>query len=126
MVAKFVQPWSSTLNMNIQFAFKARKQVQTAKMALDSSKMRLKQSKPERLGQSQVEMQEAEEVYNAALSDALHKMRLVVDSPEPLRNLSDLVTAQMNYHSACFETLKALAPDMEELFATQQALFRSN
>lgn len=75
-----MQPWSATLNVSVQFAVKARKQAQTARVQLEQAKMRMKTAKSDRMGQAQVELQESEEAYNNALSDATHKMKLVVDS----------------------------------------------
>ena len=34
----------------------------------------------------------------------------VLDSPEPLRNLSELIAAQMEYHKKAYEILSELAP----------------
>ncbi len=46
--------------------------------------------------------------------------------PEPLRNLSDLVNIQLAFFKDGYETLQALAPEIDEMQVTQQALFRGN
>lgn len=124
--SKFVQPWAATLNTNVQFAIKAKKQVQTARLALDAAKTRLKNAKPERLPQAQQELSQAEDELNSAIKDATYKIHLVVDSPEPLRNLADLVGAQLAYFKESYEALSALAPEIDEMQVTQEALFRSS
>ena len=49
-----------------------------------------------------------------------------IHQPEPLRNLSDLVAAQLAFFKEGFETLSALGPEVDELQVTQEALFRSS
>ena len=95
-------------------------------MKLDTAKTALKNSKPEHMDRLQAEYQKAEEEFLNAVADTSHKMRLVVDSPEPLRNLANLVKAQLEYFKTAFETLQSLHPELDELQVTQQALFRSN
>ncbi len=75
----------------------------------------MKSARPEKLASAQQELQQAEDELNQALQDAIHKMRLVVDSPEPLRNLADLVATQLSYFKEGFETLSELAPEIDEL-----------
>lgn len=125
VVDDFVQPWRATLDFNIQNASKSRKHVQTLRLKLDTAKSALKNSKAEHLERLQAEYQKAEEEFLNAVADTSHKMRLVVDSPEPLRNLANLVKAQLEYFKTAFETMQSLHPELEELQVTQQALFRS-
>ena len=122
---KFIQPWTATMNTNIQFALKAKKYVNTCRLQLDAAKSRMKNAKSDKLAQAQVEFTKAEDALLVAVKDATYKIRLVVDSPEPLRNLSDLVNAQLAYFKEGFETLSALSPEMDELQVTQEALFRN-
>lgn len=44
----------------------------------------------------------------------------VLDTPEPLRNLAELVAAQMEYHKKAYEILSELAPVLETLQTEQE------
>lgn len=47
-------------------------------------------------------------------------MRQVLDTPEPLRNLAELVNAQIEYHKKAAEILGELAPIIEQLQTEQE------
>lgn len=44
----------------------------------------------------------------------------VLDTPEPLRNLADLIAAQLEFHKKAFEILSELAPEVEALQVEQE------
>ena len=44
----------------------------------------------------------------------------VLDTPEPLRNLTDLIAAQLEYHKKAYEILSELAPVVDELQVEQE------
>ena len=44
----------------------------------------------------------------------------VLDTPEPLRNLADLIAAQLEYHKKAYEILSELAPVVEQLQVEQE------
>lgn len=44
----------------------------------------------------------------------------VLDTPEPLRNISELIAAQMEYHKRAYEILSELAPSIEQLQEEQE------
>lgn len=44
----------------------------------------------------------------------------VLDTPEPLRNLSELIAAQIEYHKKAYEVLSELAPVIENLQTEQE------
>lgn len=44
----------------------------------------------------------------------------VLDSPEPLRNLADLIAAQLEYHKKAYEILSELAPVVDGLQVEQE------
>lgn len=44
----------------------------------------------------------------------------VLDTPEPLRNLSELIAAQMEYHKRAHEILTELAPAIDTLQEEQE------
>lgn len=45
----------------------------------------------------------------------------VLDTPEPLRNLAELIAAQMEYHKKAYEILSELAPAIDSLQVEQEA-----
>jgi hypothetical protein len=51
--------------------------------------------------------------------------RQVLDTPEPLRNLSELIAAQMEYHKKAYEILSELAPVIDGL-QTEQEVSRAD
>ena len=44
----------------------------------------------------------------------------VLDTPEPLRNLAELVSAQLEYHKKAYEILSELAPIIDQLQVEQE------
>jgi hypothetical protein len=53
-------------------------------------------------------------------------MKAVVESPEPLRNLSDLVTSQIDFYKEAYELLADISPEIEEIQSNQEAIYRNN
>ena len=50
----------------------------------------------------------------------------VLDTPEPLRNLSELIAAQMDFHKRAHEILSELAPTVDGLQEEQEADYRKS
>jgi hypothetical protein len=44
-----------------------------------------------------------------------------LDTPEPLRNLAELITAQLEFHKKAQEILEELAPIVDQLQVEQEA-----
>ncbi|KAK9761802.1 BAR domain-containing protein [Basidiobolus ranarum] len=126
IMKRFIQPFNTTLNTNIQFALKARKRVYATRLNLDAFKNNLKNSKPEKTEAIKLEVEQAEEELHAAVDEAMGLMRSVIETPEPLRNLADLVAAQLAYYKQGFELLSEIAPEIDEMQVTQEALYRNN
>lgn len=80
VVNKFTHPWTATLNNSIQFAMKARKELNNCRVNFDQAKMKLKHAKEGKLANAQDDLTKSETEYQDALRDAMYKMRLVVDS----------------------------------------------
>ena len=45
----------------------------------------------------------------------------MLDTPEPLRNLADLIAAQLEFHKKAYEILSDLAPVIDQLQVEQEA-----
>ncbi|ORX90327.1 hypothetical protein K493DRAFT_265954 [Basidiobolus meristosporus CBS 931.73] len=126
IMKRFIQPFNTTLNNNIQFAMKARKRVYAARLNLDAFKTNMKNSKPEKIEAIKLEVEQAEEELHVALDEAMGMMKSVIETPEPLRNLADLVAAQLAYYKQGFELLSEIAPEIDEMQVTQEALYRNS
>lgn len=44
----------------------------------------------------------------------------MLDTPEPLRNLAELIAAQVEYHKRAYEILSELAPEVDALQVEQE------
>jgi len=140
---RFNQSFTTTLNTNIQFAAKARKNVENARLSLDAAKAKAKngglgfaiggagarqdQGHGDELTEEQrLEIETAEDEFVGATEEAVGVMKNVLDTPEPLRNLADLVQAQLEYHKKAYEILQELAPVIESLQVEQEASYRKS
>ncbi|KAJ1547510.1 hypothetical protein HK405_005666 [Cladochytrium tenue] len=122
--AKFHQPFCTTLNQLIAHTMRARRNVNAVRLEYDAARARLRVARPEREEAARQEMEKIEDEFVAVVDDAMGKMTAVVESPEPLRNLADLVTAQLAYFKEAHEALAELAPEIDELQVTNEALLR--
>lgn len=50
----------------------------------------------------------------------------MLDTPEPLRNLADLIAAQLEYHKRAYEILSELAPEIDQLQVEQESNYRKS
>ena len=50
--------------------------------------------------------------------------RQTLDTPEPLRNIADLIAAQLEYHKKAYEILSELAPVVDGLQVEHEASYR--
>ncbi|KAI9141047.1 BAR domain protein [Paraphysoderma sedebokerense] len=122
---KFTVPFSATLNNNIQFAMRARRNVQTTRLHLDAVKSRFKSAPPAKIEQIRVELEQAEDTFVNAVEEAQELMKRCIESPEPLRNLADLVNAQVEYYKKAADLLTELAPEIDEIQVAQEAMYRN-
>jgi len=138
---RFLAGWNTTLNTNLNFATRARKNVEKSRLSLDAVKAHAK-GNTFKLGQgaqgaqpteeqelspeAQEEIEKAEDEFVTQTEEAVGVMKNVLDSPEPLRNLSELVAAQIEYHKKAYEILQELAPVIEGLQTEQEASYRKS
>ena len=50
----------------------------------------------------------------------LTNLTQVLDTPEPLRNLAELIAAQLEFHKKAYEILSDLAPEIDQLQVEQE------
>ena len=133
--SRFLAGWSTTLNTNLMFAKRARTGVENARLHLDATKAKAKGNAGfnlggtnQQVGHSDDEMSEearekiekAEDDFVAQTEEAVGVMKNVLDTPEPLRNLADLIAAQVEYHKRAYEILSELAPVVDQLQVEQE------
>ncbi|KAK4065710.1 uncharacterized protein Triagg1_8479 [Trichoderma aggressivum f. europaeum] len=133
--SRFLAGWNTTLNTNLTFAARARKNVENSRLTLDAVKARVKGTtfklgggharadrpdEAELSADAQEEIEKAEDEFVTQTEEAVGVMKNVLDTPEPLRNLAELVAAQMEYHKKAYEILSELAPVLETLQTEQE------
>ncbi|CAN6630785.1 hypothetical protein TRVA0_012S03114 [Trichomonascus vanleenenianus] len=126
IVSRFNAAFTTTLNTSLSYAAKARRNVHNSRLNLDAAKAAAKTAKPERQSEAQAEVEQAEDEFVAATEEAVSVMKNVLDSPEPLRNLVELVNAQLAFHKAASEVLNQLAPEIEQLQNDQETKYRES
>ncbi|KAI9635300.1 putative cytoplasm protein [Dioszegia hungarica] len=123
---RFVTPWQATLSTSIGLAMKARGNVKTARLELDSARGALKAAAPAKQEQARLHVEEAEDKLVQNTETAIGLMKAVLENPEPLQNLSNLVKAQLIYHSTAAETLSAIQSELEEAATAGEAEYRNS
>ncbi|KAL4964103.1 BAR domain-containing protein [Aspergillus stella-maris] len=124
--SRFLAGWNTTLNTNLMFATKARRNVENARLMLDSVKAK-HGADPENLTEeARQEIEQAEDEFVGQTEEAVSVMKNVLDTPEPLRNLADLIAAQLEYHKRSYEILSELAPVVDSLQVEQEASYRKS
>lgn len=126
IASRFNSAFATTLNTSLKFAGKARSNVHKARLNLDAAKAAAKAARPERQVAARVEVEQAEDEFVAATEEAVSVMKNILDTPEPLRNLSDLIAAQLAYHKASAEILNQLLPEIDELQSEQENKYRES
>ncbi|KAJ1644543.1 BAR domain-containing protein [Coemansia erecta] len=121
---KFVQPLVDTLEGSIAMAQNARKQVGAARLSLDAAKGAFKNAHGDKVDGARREVEGAEDHFVTVVEEAMKLMRAVVESPENLRHLVAFVNAQLAFHRESSALLADLAPELEEILVTQEALYR--
>lgn len=124
---KFLAGWSTTLNQSIKVADKARTAVQNARLNLDAVKSRAAaggKHEESYTEQQRHAIEQAEDQFVEKVDEATSVMRNVLDTPEPLRNLVELVKAQAEYHQRAAEILEDVAKNVEEIQLEQETEYR--
>ncbi|CAG8453319.1 12557_t:CDS:2 [Dentiscutata heterogama] len=124
ILLKFHQPFNATLHTQIQSANKARANVKSARLSLDAAKNKFKNVRQDRIEAVRLEVEQAEDQFVAAVEEATTLMKQVIETPEPLRNLSDLVNAQLTFYQEAFNILSELVPEIDDMQVKQENLYR--
>ncbi|WWD17892.1 hypothetical protein CI109_102337 [Kwoniella shandongensis] len=126
IVDRFVTPWQATLSTSIGLALKARANVKAARLELDSARAALKSAAPAKQEQARLHVEEAEDKLVQATETAIGLMKAVLENPEPLQNLSNLVKAQLIYHSTAAETLSGIQSEIEDAATAAEGEYRTS
>ncbi|KAH8111663.1 BAR domain-containing family protein [Phellopilus nigrolimitatus] len=122
----FLQPWQATLTNSIAVALKARQAVSASRLELDTAKQAFKTAGPARQEQSRLEVENAEDDLVQKTEVAITLMKTVLENPEPLKNLNELVKAQLAYHASAAEALSTIQGDIEELSVAAEGEYRKS
>jgi len=121
---RFLSGWSTTLNTNLQFAARARRGVESARLNLDATKSKIRakvgDNEANMNDAQRAELEKAEDDFVNQTEEAAGVMRNVLDTPEPLRNLAELIAAQLEFHKRSQEILTDLAPEIDSLQVEQE------
>lgn len=124
---RFLAGWTTTLNQSLKSADKARTAVNNARLNLDAVKGRASAggkheesyTEPQRRA-----IEQAEDAFVEKVDEATSVMRNVLDTPEPLRNLAELVRAQAEYHARAQEILEEVSKSVGDIQMEQEASYR--
>ncbi|KAJ2778908.1 BAR domain-containing protein [Coemansia interrupta] len=120
----FVQPLEDMGKGGVALAMAARKQVAAARLELDAAKSTMV-SATKHVDEARQQVEQAEDRFVTAIEEATRLMEALVASPETLRHLAELVSAQLAFHRECAALLGDLAPELDEILTTQEALYRA-
>ncbi|QDS69773.1 hypothetical protein FKW77_010293 [Venturia effusa] len=137
--SRFLAGWSTTLNTQLKFATNARKSVENARLNLDATKSKAKAgpglgfNQRDNMGdeehlteEARQEIEAKEDEFVAQTEEAEGVMKNVLDTPEPLRNLAELIAAQIEFHKKAYEILSELGPVVDQLQVEQEASYRKS
>ncbi|EJT98114.1 hypothetical protein DACRYDRAFT_24635 [Dacryopinax primogenitus] len=125
----FLTPWQATLSTSLTVAMKARAAVKQSRLELDAAKQgyyRMKNASPQRQEQARLEVENAEDDLVQKTEVAITLMKTLLDNPEPLKNLNELVKAQLVFHSTAAEALQGIQGDIEELTVAAEGDYRKS
>src|SRR5438132_13528715 len=95
---KFVEPFNTTLNTNLQYAMRARKNVRSTRLALDTIKSKYKSTQPELSDAAKLEIEQAEDQFVAAVEEATMLMKNVIDTVSNIYSSSSSSSSYYYYY----------------------------
>jgi len=122
----FLAPWQQTLQTSIGVAVKARQAVRVSRLELDAAKQTLKTASPSRQEHARLEVENAEDDLVQKTEVAITLMKAVLENPESIKNLNELLKAQLRYHAFVAEALSAVQGEIEELSVAAEGDYRKS
>ncbi|KAG9312611.1 BAR domain-containing family protein [Chiua virens] len=123
---QYLYPWQTTLSASINVAMKARQAVRASRLELDAAKQSLKTASPARQEQAKLDIENAEDDLVQKTEVAITLMKTVLENPEPLKNLNELIKAQLVYFSSAAEALSSTQGEIEELSVAAEGEYRKS
>jgi len=123
---KFLKRLTVQLETAIRNVYAARRQVHNNRLKLDSIKSRAKSTSPEKADQVNQELQFAQSEFNSSVAAATELMKNLLNCNELLGALADFLAAMLDYFKQGYELLSELAPELDSMKVTQEALSQSN
>ncbi|GBE85743.1 BAR domain-containing family protein [Sparassis latifolia] len=124
--AQFLQPWQATLSTSIAVAMKARQAVRMSRLELDAAKQVLKTSSATKQEAARLEVENAEDDLVQKTEVAITLMKTVLENPEPIKNLNELVKAQLLFYATAAEALSTVQGEVEELSVAAEGEYRKS
>ncbi|KAG2347638.1 hypothetical protein BDR05DRAFT_1041634 [Suillus weaverae] len=121
---QYLRPWQTTLSTSINVAMKARQAVRISRLELDAAKQTLKTTSPVKQEQARLDVENAEDDLVQKTEVAITLMKTVLENPEPVKNLNELVKAQLLYFAAAAEALSSAQGEIEELSVAAEGEYR--
>ncbi|KAH0835673.1 Bin/amphiphysin/Rvs domain for vesicular trafficking-domain-containing protein [Lanmaoa asiatica] len=123
---QYLHPWQTTLSTSINFAMKARQAVRASRLELDAAKQSLKTAGPARQEQARLDIENAEDDLVQKTEVAITLMKTVLENPEPLKNLNELIKAQLVYFASAAEALSSAQGEIEDLSVAAEGEYRKS
>jgi hypothetical protein len=124
--ASGVHLWQQTLQAQINVAVKARQAVRVSRLELDAAKQALKTASPSKQEHARLDVENAEDDLVQKTEVAITLMKAVLDNPEPIKNLNELVKAQLRFYTVAAETLSSVQGEIEELSVAAEGDYRKS
>ncbi|KIJ67253.1 hypothetical protein HYDPIDRAFT_107996 [Hydnomerulius pinastri MD-312] len=123
---QYLQPWQTTLSTSINVAMKARQAVRVSRLELDAAKQSLKNAGPVKQEQARLDVENAEDDLVQKTEVAITLMKTVLENPEPIKNLNELIKAQLLYFASAAEALSSAQGEIEELSVAAEGEYRKS
>ncbi|KAJ1555945.1 hypothetical protein HK405_010044 [Cladochytrium tenue] len=141
--AGFHRPLVAVLETHVAAAMRARRSVASYRLEYDAARAKLRAASAAvtagpvaggngpsaavlagREEAARADMERIEDEFVAAVDEAMGKMNAVVDNNGVMRSLSALVAAQLAYFAAAHAALEEVAPEIDELNVTNEAMLQ--
>ncbi|SCV99924.1 LAFE_0B05534g1_1 [Lachancea fermentati] len=110
---RFNKKLREALSENLTKAYNARKHVENMRLQYDVARANLAAAKPEKEASLRVQMETLEDQFAQATDDAVVIMQQVIQSSEFLKDLHELVVAQLAYYKLSAELLSDFLPQLD-------------
>ncbi|KAJ9084177.1 BAR domain-containing protein [Entomophthora muscae] len=118
----FVQALNVNLNTNIRYIEKARRDVDSLFNTLHIIKERHASAGDEPGPELEFQLNTAQSNYDKALDVTTQLMTTILNSPDTIKTISELVKAQLTYHQEAHQLLSDIFPQVNDMAAAQIAL----